>query len=508
MILWAISEHIEKAGVHSGDATLVFPAQRLSVEVLRRARKVGEQLAQALQITGPFNVQMLVKHGTVKVIECNLRASRSFPLVSKVSGVNFIREATRAMLGAEPSRAGRFSPDDLDYVAVKAPQFSFDRLRGADPSLGVEMTSTGEVACFGATRDEALLKAMLAAGFTLPSKGALLALDAVAGSTTFFEEATILRQLGLEVFATPKTAEALCPLGCVQDVSEEDGSAQQLLHSGKVDVVFSDPGVASASENRASAALQRLAIDLGISVVGEAALTRDVIQARLSAPLEALEVKPWKHYVSRVSAEPTRRAHLLAHGEDEGAGERRIRLFIRQPLTETSPREAAVVQGVLDVLQQINGSPYALQFLNGHQAQSLETFRRQFEREAGQPFTPASFRETRLDLLNHADVMMVIRTGLSESGAFEVAYNIFGGKGVPVFFAVWDQAPIKTTLLRDLDELVPVRYVTFSRPEELRQPLLDFLSAFAGIRETDSAAFADLGSWEAEELTAPVVSYR
>src|SRR5215813_4631988 len=287
MILWAISEHIEKAGVHSGDATLVFPAQRLSGEALRRARKVGEKLAHALQITGPFNVQMLVKHDAVKVIECNLRASRSFPFVSKVLGVNFIREATRAMLGAEPSRAGRFSPDDLDYVAVKAPQFSFDRLRGADPSLGVEMTSTGEVACFGATREEALLKAMLAAGFKRPSKGALLAVDAVAGSTTFFEEATILRDLGLELFATPSSAESLRPLGCVQEVSEEDGSAQQVLRSGKVDVVFSDPGVTSASEGRASSSLQRLAIDLGISVVGEAALTRCVIQALLRAPLEA-----------------------------------------------------------------------------------------------------------------------------------------------------------------------------------------------------------------------------
>lgn len=503
MILWAISEHIEKAGVHSGDATLVFPAQRLSVEVLRRARKVGEKLAHALQITGPFNVQMLVKHDAVKVIECNLRASRSFPFVSKVSGVNFIREATRAMLGVEPSRESRLSPGDLDYVAVKAPQFSFDRLRGADPKLGVEMTSTGEVACFGATREEALLKAMLAAGFKLPSKGALLALDSVAGSTMFFEEATILRALGLELFATPKTAESLRPLGCVREVREEDGSAQQILRSGKVDVVFSDPGVASASEDRASSSLQRLAIDLGISVVGEAALTRCVIQALLRAPLESLEVKPWKQYLSEVSAERTRRTHLLVHGEEDEAGERRIRLFIRQPLTETSHRESAIIQGVLDVLQQINGSPYELQFLTGQQAQSSDTFRQQFEREAGQQFSPSTFRETRLDLLNQADVMIVIRTGLSESGAFEVAYNIFGGKRVPVFFAVWDQAPIKTTLLRDLDELVPVRYVTFSSPEELRQPLLDFLSAFAGVSETDSAALADLSSWEAEEVTAP-----
>ena len=209
--------------------------------------------------------------------------------------------------------------------------------------------------------------------------------------------------------------------------------------------------------------------------------------------------------MSQVSAERARRTHLLVRGGEDEAAERRIRLFIRQPLTETSPRESAIIQGVLNVLQQINGAPYELQFLTGQQALRSDTFRQQFEREVGQRFTPSSFRKTRLDLLNQADVMIVIRTGLSESGAFEVAYNIFGGKRVPAFFAVWDQAPIKTTLLRDLDELVPVRYVTFSSPEELRQPLLDFLSAFAGISDTEAAALADLRSWEADEVTAPAV---
>jgi carbamoyl-phosphate synthase large subunit len=195
-------------------------------------------------------------------------------------------------------------------------------------------------------------------------------------------------------------------------------------------------------------------------------------------------------------------AQSHSHAVARAARAERIRLFIRQPFTETDAREAAVIQGVLDVLQQLNGAPYALQFLTGHRAESSHTFRQQFEREAGQPFTPASFRETRLALLHQADVMMVIRTGLSESGAFEVAYNIFGGKRVPVFFAVWEQAPIKTTLLRDLDELVPARYVTFSRPEELKQPLLDFLSTVAGSSDTDAAAVADRSSWEADDVTA------
>ena len=155
-------------------------------------------------------------------------------------------------------------------------------------------------------------------------------------------------------------------------------------------------------------------------------------------------------------------------------GGSQLRLFIRQPFTETSEREAAIVQGVLDVLHQLDGAPYQFQFLTGHQAQSSETFRLEFERETGQEFTPINFRKNRLERLDCADAMVVIRTGLSESTAFELAYNIFGGPSAPIFFAIWDQAPIKTTLLRGLNEIVTARYVTFSNPKELMGPLRDF----------------------------------
>jgi hypothetical protein len=469
--LWAVSEHIERAGVHSGDATLVFPAQDLSAAILLRIRKIGEKLARALQITGPFNLQMLLKGGELKVIECNLRASRSFPFVSKVLGVNFIREATRVMLGFEPARESNRTQFDLDYVAVKAPQFSFDRLKGAEPKLGVEMASTGEVACFGATTEEALLKAMLATGLKTPSKGALLALDSAVQSTSFVEEVRLLRELGLELFATPRTAESLRSSG-VRRVREEDGSAHQILRSGRVDIVFSDSGVATISAEQSSHSLQRLAIDLGIPVVGEAVLARRLIRSLVSTPLESLEIKSWKQYLSQ----PVR--------------ERRIKLFIRQPFTETSAREAVIIQSVLDVLHEINGTPYKLQFLTGHQAQNSRTFRPQFERETGRRFTPQNFRRDRLQLIDQADAIVVIRTGLSESTAFEVAYSIFGGPAVPIFFAIWDQAPIKTTLLRDLNEIVPVRNVTFSHSGELTEPLLDFFGTCVRDSEALSRASA------------------
>jgi carbamoyl-phosphate synthase large subunit len=360
------------------------------------------------------------------------------------------------MLGFEPESQSTRSQFDLDYVAVKAPQFSFDRLKGAEPKLGVEMASTGEVASFGATTEEALLKAMMAAGLKVPVKGALLALDSTVQTAPFLEEARCLSDLGLAVFATPGTAASLRSIGDVFEVSEEDGSAHELLRRGRVDIVFSDSGAASL-ENRSRPSLQRFAIDMGIPMVGEPMLARRLIQSLAVTPRESLEVKPWKQYTPR------------------SAPEERIKLFIRQPFTETSEREAAIVQGVLDVLQQMDTKPYRIQFLTGRQAKNSLTFRHQFERETGQKFTPKRFRNDRLERLNQADAIVVIRTGLSESTAFEIAYNIFGGPAVPIFFAIWAQAPIKTTLLRDLNDVVPVRYVTFSNAEELAVPLLEFL---------------------------------
>ena len=190
IVLWAISEHVEDAGVHSGDATLVLPPQSLYIATIRQARKIAQALAKALRITGPFNVQYLAKHNAVKVIECNLRASRSFPFVSKVTGNNFVIEAMRRMLGV--ARAVENHSLDLDYVAVKAPMFSFSRLVGADPMLGVEMASTGEVGCFGDDLHEALLHALLATGFKVPRKGVLLSLGPLTDKYWFADEARVL----------------------------------------------------------------------------------------------------------------------------------------------------------------------------------------------------------------------------------------------------------------------------------------------------------------------------
>ncbi|RME26468.1 MAG: ATP-grasp domain-containing protein, partial [Candidatus Zixiibacteriota bacterium] len=206
LVCWAVSEHVENAGVHSGDATLVLPPQRTYLETMRRIRRITTQVAQSLHINGPFNIQFLAKNNRVMIIECNLRASRSFPFVSKVLRRNFVDAATRVLMG-RPCAPTDVSFLELDYVGVKAPQFSFSRLDGADPTLGVEMASTGEVACLGWDFDEAFLKALLAVGFHFPLKHVLLSTGPIESKAAFMASAQQLDALGVHFYATAGTAE-------------------------------------------------------------------------------------------------------------------------------------------------------------------------------------------------------------------------------------------------------------------------------------------------------------
>merc|ERR1719420_8418 len=200
LLNYAIAEHVENAGVHSGDASLLLPAQKLFVETQRRVKQIGQKLCRELKISGPFNIQFICKENEVKVIECNLRASRSMPFISKTYNVNFIDIATRCMLGL-PVRPVTIQPIDMEYVASKVPTFSFGRLKNSDPRLGVEMQSTGEVACFGLNMHEAFLKAMIAAGFKLPTKNILVSVGPAAQKTEFLQCAKLLHDIGFQLFA-------------------------------------------------------------------------------------------------------------------------------------------------------------------------------------------------------------------------------------------------------------------------------------------------------------------
>merc|ERR1711937_573896 len=208
IINYAISEHVENAGVHSGDATMVLPAQRLYVETHRRIKRIAQKLARALDISGPMNIQFLCKDNHVKVIELNLRASRSFPFITKTFNVNFIEIATKVMMGVQV-RPESIHPIDIEFVCCKVPQFSFSRLKNSDPRLGVEMQSTGEVACFGKNQYEAFLKAMLAAGFKLPTKNILISIGPLAQKMEFLQYAQLLSDMGFQLFATKSTHDVL-----------------------------------------------------------------------------------------------------------------------------------------------------------------------------------------------------------------------------------------------------------------------------------------------------------
>jgi carbamoyl-phosphate synthase large subunit len=300
LVLWAMSEHIEDAGVHSGDSTLVLPPQTLYIATIRRIRQIATLLARALSITGPFNVQFLARHNVVKVIECNLRASRSFPFVSKVIGENFAAEAMRRMLGVPRDIVNRSL--DLDYVGVKAPMFSFSRLAGADPMLGVEMLSTGEVGCLGRDLHEALLHGLLAAGMKFPQKGVLLSLGPVADKYWFADEARIIAdELRLPIYATRGTAEMLAGIGvpCTM-VEKSAGSAVsglEVIEQGLVDFVINVARDYDQYGRPDGYLIRRQAVDLGVPLVADLQLARAIVEALRWRNPSSLEAVAWNDYV-------------------------------------------------------------------------------------------------------------------------------------------------------------------------------------------------------------------
>lgn len=302
LVLWAISEHIEDAGVHSGDATLVLPPQTLYLPTIRRVKQIAAQLAQALAITGPFNVQFLARRNTVKVIECNLRASRSLPFVSKVTGRNFAAEAMRRLLGVRQKVENHTL--ELDHVGVKAPMFSFSRLVGADPMLGVEMASTGEVGCIGVDLHEALLHGLLATGVRRPRAGVLLSLGPVADKYWFADEARVLAdELRLPLYATQGTAEMLAELDIAcTPVAKTRGNGQSaldLIEAGAVDLVINIPRTYDAQGRPDGYLIRRSAVDAGVPLITDLQLARAVIEALCQKPPGSLKVVAWNDYLER-----------------------------------------------------------------------------------------------------------------------------------------------------------------------------------------------------------------
>lgn len=299
--LYAISEHIEFAGVHSGDATIQFPPQKLYVETIRRIKKISSKIAKALHISGPFNIQYLAKNNEIKVIECNLRASRSFPFVSKVSKINFIDLATKVMLGI-PVEKPNSNVFDLDYVGIKASQFSFSRLQGADPVLGVDMSSTGEVGCLGESTSEALMTSMLSVGHRIPKKGVLLSTGSAKQKADLLESAHRLHKKGYQLYATAGTHRYLndngIPAFLVHWPSEADKEPQalDLLHRKQIDFVVNIPKNLTSNELTNGYKIRRAAVDLNVPLITNARLASAYIRAFCDLTVDDIEIKSWDEY--------------------------------------------------------------------------------------------------------------------------------------------------------------------------------------------------------------------
>ena len=301
VIAYAISEHIEFAGVHSGDATIQFPPQKLYVETVRRCKRVGRQIAKELHINGPFNIQFMARDNDILVIECNLRASRSFPFVSKVLKINLIELATRVMLGLPVEKPSK-NLFDLDYVGIKASQFSFNRLQKADPVLGVDMSSTGEVGCLGDDTNTALLKSMLSVGHRIPKKNILLSTGGAKQKVAMLDAAKMLLENGYNLYATGGTSKFLTENGIKNTLvlwpSEEgnEPKALDLLHNHTIDMVVNIPKNLTSSELSNGYKIRRAAIDLNVPLITNARLASAFIYAFCTTKLEDIDIKAWGEY--------------------------------------------------------------------------------------------------------------------------------------------------------------------------------------------------------------------
>ena len=300
IVAYAISEHIEFAGVHSGDATIQFPPQKLYIETVRRIKRISRKIAKELRISGPFNIQFLARDNDIKVIECNLRASRSFPFVSKVLKLNFIELATRIMLGIKVEKPSK-SLFDLDYVGIKASQFSFNRLQNADPVLGVDMASTGEVGCLGEDTQCAILKAMLSVGYRIPRKNILLSTGDARQKADMLSAARLLRRKGYSLYATGGTSRYLSENGIDNTLvywpdEKREPQALGLLHRKEIDMVVNIPKDLSVGELDNGYQIRRAAVDLNIPLITNARLASAFISAFCSLSADDLIIKSWAEY--------------------------------------------------------------------------------------------------------------------------------------------------------------------------------------------------------------------
>jgi carbamoyl-phosphate synthase large subunit len=460
-----IMQQIEEAGVHSGDSACALPPFSLTPEIQAELRRQTRLLAHRLGVVGLMNVQYAVKDDDIYVLEVNPRASRTVPFVAKATSVPVAKIAARVMAGEPLARFG-LTESRLTHVAVKEAVLPFARFPGSDVVLGPEMKSTGE--SMGIDRDfaTAYLKAQLGAGIRLPVSGSVLLSVRDADKPGVEEVARRLVGVGFHLLATRGTAEFLrrfdVPVETVAKVEEGSPHVLDLLDQGEVQLLIETS--LWADEVRSGRLLRTRALQRRIPYCSRLSIARAMVDAIDRQRDWNADVRSLQSY-----AQPRRP----------------LKLFIRQPLTQSGDESKKIVEGVLRIVDEIgrNGTPF--EYLTGNTPLSDQTFREAFERSQGLPFSPQNFRRYRLSQLRRADAFLYVRTAMSESGAFEICYNVYNEPQAPMFFAVWRGAPIRTTLLRELGDVCDVTYREFEDPEELR---IDLQSFFDRVAESATAA--------------------
>jgi carbamoyl-phosphate synthase large subunit len=454
-----VMEQIEEAGVHSGDSACALPPFSLRPEIEAEIRRQTRLMGRRLGVVGLMNVQYAIQGDNVFVLEVNPRASRTVPFVAKATSVPVAKIAARVMAGEPLARFGLTEPR-LPHVAVKEAVLPFARFPGSDVILGPEMKSTGE--SMGIDKDfvSAYLKAQLGAGMRLPRSGSALLSVPDADKAGVVDVARRLARLGFGLLATAGTAEFIrcagVPVRTVAKVEEGSPNVMDMVDDGAIQLLI-DTSL-WADEVMGGRSLRMRALQRRVPYCSRLTIARAVVDAIERQQHWDLSVRSLQSY-----------AQLLSP----------LKLFIRQPLTQSGDESMKIVERVLQIVEEIGSDGLRFEYLTGRTALSDQTFRESFEQSEGLPFNPVNFRRYRLSQLRRADAFLYVRTAMSESGAFEVSYNIFAEPHAPMFFAVWKHAPIKTTLLRELEEVCDVTYREFEDPEELRNDLQHFFHRIA-----------------------------
>jgi carbamoyl-phosphate synthase large subunit len=504
VVIGGVMEHIEQAGIHSGDSACSLPPYSLADSTVAEIKRQAVRLARGLNVVGLMNVQFAVQRqkadgrmvDRVYVLEVNPRASRTVPFVSKATGVQLAKVAARCMAGRTLAAQGVTAEVVPPYYSVKESVLPFAKFPGVDTILGPEMKSTGEVMGTGPTFGEAFLKAELGAGVRIPQQGHVYMRVRKADQARAVALARELAEAGYSLCASEVTAAVLeageVPVNTIEDETLLGLLALREIAMAVVTVDEKRSAIAATRALRTAALASGTVMFTTIAAAEAAAEARKhagTVEVRSLQELHAMGAGVQRDVPAPVPRPVPSAADLAAAAwqmperraapRQRSVGSAPLKLFIRQPFTESDEREQRMIGEIMQMIDSANGLPHAFDYLTGLQAESADTFRASFERSQGMPFTPQNFRRHRLALLDQADVMVNIRVGMSESSAFELSYHIFKGRRTPILFLVWKGAPIKTTLLRELEDMVDITYIEFDEVSELRGRLHQFFKNLA-----------------------------